>query len=156
MTIEGVKMEYEKLAVEFAESIPKVAKMPEQVDTGRLARGEMVALHYLARQSGTAAPSELGIAMNISSARVAKLLGTLCAKGFISRRSDKKDRRRIMVCLTKKGREYEETCRTKMLAKIRTMLEALGEEDAVTFVRIIKKMARLTDTGTENFTSGKE
>jgi len=132
-------MDYQKLAEELLESMPKLSKVPMQKNTDRFVRGEMPALIYLSHH-GAASPGEISIEMKISTARTAKLLTVLAAKGFITRVPDGKDKRKICVKLTSAGISHIEAHRAHVLASVCTMLRALGEKDAAEYVRIMKRI----------------
>ena len=64
-------MDYEKLAAEFMDILPKLLQIPMQKDADRLVRGEMFALRYLFEE-GPQTPGKISEKMNISTARTAK------------------------------------------------------------------------------------
>jgi DNA-binding MarR family transcriptional regulator len=86
----------------------------------------------------SALPSELAAAMNTSSARVAMALKSLEKKGFVTRRIDTGDRRKINVSLTPRGRELVESHKEEMHRKMERILCQLGEADAREFSALSK------------------
>ena len=93
-------------------------------------------------------PSDISKEMGISSARIAAALNSLEEKGFITRRIDTDDRRRILVDLTKCGRTEVEKHKSEVKTTTANMMKYLGEHDAKELVRIMK---RLSDVTPEDF-----
>lgn len=132
-------MDYEKLAAEFMDILPKLLQIPMQKDADRLVRGEMFALRYLFEE-GSQTPGKISEKMNISTARTAKLLAVLEAKGFLVRVPDGADRRKSRVTLTEKGARHIAAHRKLFLRAVADMMEALGEHDALEYVRITRRV----------------
>ncbi len=132
-------MEYEKLAAEFLDILPKLLQIPMRKNADRQVRGEMFALDYLA-EAGPQTPGKISAKMNVSTARTAKLLSVLEAKGFIVRVPDKEDKRKVCVTLSDKGARHIAVRRKLFLKAAADALEALGEQDAVEYVRITKRI----------------
>ena len=78
--------------------------------------------------------------MGVSSARIAALLKHLEQKGFIQRRADEFDERRVNVSLTDTGRELINERRREAIERVAAALRSLGEEDAHEYVRLQQKM----------------
>ncbi len=100
--------------------------------------GEMFILNHMVYHDDSALPSELAAAMNTSSARVAMALKSLEKKGFVTRRIDTGDRRKINVSLTPRGRELVESHKEEMHRKMERILCQLGEADAREFSALSK------------------
>lgn len=132
-------MDYQKLAEELLENMPKLSKIPTQKNADRFIRGEMLALDYLYHH-GAATPGEISAEMDISTARTAKLVAVLEAKGFITRMPDSEDKRKICVMLTDAGAAHIESHKQHVLASASAMLSDLGEKDAAEYVRITKRI----------------
>ena len=131
-----------KLALELLSYMHMMGKSgrPKHIDGAF--RGEMFALHYIAKQEAPVLPGEISDEMNVSSARIAQTLNNIEKKGWITRKIDPSDRRRILVELTPEGQKVDEAQRQCMLDKAIQMLSVLGEEDAKEYVRITGKLAK--------------
>ena len=125
---------------ELTELLPR--KAPQNW-LGEFNRGEFFILNYLHANSGTACPSKMSDAMQTSTARTAAALNGLENKGWITREPDEEDRRKKLVHLTPKGKEYIKTCREKVFRNISKLLMELGEEDAAEYIRLTKKMVAI-------------
>jgi len=104
--------------------------------------GETFVLNYILLH-GDVLPGEISNEMDVSSARVAAALNSLENKGLITRQIDKCDRRKVLVRVTKQGKEEAEKhyrTATQAAAKI---LSLLGEHDAKEYVRITGKLAQI-------------
>ena len=94
--------------------------------------GEMAVMRLLhnSRQKMTA--GELSSRLDMTTSRIAAVLGSLQKKGLLERESDEEDRRRV---LEKRKRHF--------MNKISQMLSMLGE-DAPTFVHLLGRVFEIT------------
>ena len=84
--------------------------------------------------------------MNASSARVAMALKTLEAKGYVQRRVDQADRRKILVSITPLGQELIQCDREAMHNRMVLILKELGEADAAEFIRIVIRITEVAQS----------
>lgn len=97
-------------------------------------------LLYLLQKGEGATPGELGRALKSSTARVAAALNSLERKNQVTRKTDKKDRRKVLVELTEEGRKKAEECRRVPEHMMTRLMERLGEEDAQSMLHIMKRI----------------
>ncbi len=71
----------------------------------------------------------------LSPATVSQLVGELQRGGFVARRPDERDRRRMIVSLDERHRGVVERFAWRRLRPLRTALEALAPEERVHFLR---------------------
>ena len=102
--------------------------------------GEVFLLRYLYGSRGAATPGELSRAMQVSTARVARLLHTLEGRGFLARSGSEEDHRQVEVRLTEAGRAYVEEFQRRAHRRIAAIVEALGEEDTSEYLRITERI----------------
>ncbi|WP_122645981.1 MarR family winged helix-turn-helix transcriptional regulator [Enterococcus mediterraneensis] len=120
-------------------------------------RGELIVIKYLDHIDTAVSPKHLAETMNVSSARIAALLGNLEKKGQISRTIDPDDRRRIQVTLTKKGKVQAEMEKRKMQDKIIRVFKRMGEADTKKFVELAAKFIKYShDTNKEEEVTSSE
>lgn len=102
-------------------------------------RGEMAVMRLLheSRQKMTA--GEISSKLDMTTSRVAAVLGSLEKKNLLKRESDAEDRRRVLVTLTEKGDVFCEKRRQHFIKKISMLLLMLGD-DAPTFVRLLGRV----------------
>lgn len=85
-------------------------------------------------------PSELCRIQQLSSGRVATTLKTLEKKELIERTTDQIDKRKSIIQLTNKGREVAEKIIKITSKKFEEIIDKLGEQDTLEFIRILKRL----------------
>jgi len=135
-------MDFSSLAVQLLQSRARLLLVPAQRDISRMLRGELFVLNYLREQQRTVHPKELSDRLCVSSARIARLLNVLEKDDMIDRHTDPADSRSVVVALTPKGEAEIDQVRRAVLDHISSMLQALGEEDSKTYIRILDQIYR--------------
>ena len=130
------------LAVELLDSMFLLLQAGFQKNINAASRGEAFILQYLARRDAYVLPSEISHEMHVSPARVAQTLNSLEKKGWVTRRINEADRRKILIALTPMGRDFAEQKRRAVVETASGMLGMLGEQDAREYVRITGLLAR--------------
>ena len=104
-------------------------------------QGEMKVLSYIhyTAGGGEVATGDIVSALDMTGGRVAGILRSLEKKGFISRRTDENDRRRIMVSPTPAGSDYVENGRELLRSRLSAIINAMGSESAENFVRSMEE-----------------
>lgn len=138
-------MDYTELAIQLIDMRASAPQIKMERTMSQIARGEVLALTYLAANGNRAYPKDMSKALMLTTARVAAMLKSLEGQDMITRTPDPADNRQVIVCLTEKGIALVEERRTGMIHSVAKMLEALGEEDAKAYVRIQAKLVELGD-----------
>ncbi len=138
-------MDYTELAIQLIDMRASAPQIKMERTMSRIARGEVLALNYLAANGNRAYPKDMSKALMLTTARVAAMLKSLEGQDLITRTPDSADNRQVIVCLTEKGIALVEERRTGMIHSVAKMLEALGEEDAKAYVRIQARLVELGD-----------
>lgn len=138
-------MDYTELAIQLIDMRASAPQIKMERTMSQIARGETLALNYLAANGNRAYPKDMSRALMLTTARVAAMLKSLEGQDMITRTPDPSDSRQVIVCLTEKGMALVEERRTGMIHSVAKMLEALGEEDAKAYVRIQSKLIELGD-----------
>jgi Transcriptional regulators len=133
-------VDYRELADELMRIMHRFHKANPRKPLNAAMQGEAFVMQYLCQQQREVQPGEISAEMNISTARIAATLNGLEVKGFVTRRIDPEDRRRILVEITPSGKEAGMKHFKKHMDEMVQLLEGLGENDAKEFVRILKKM----------------
>ncbi|MFR0736928.1 MAG: MarR family winged helix-turn-helix transcriptional regulator [Oscillospiraceae bacterium] len=104
-------------------------------------QGEMKVLSYIHYNAGGGeiATGDIVSALDMTGGRVAGILRSLEKKGFISRRTDENDRRRIMVSPTYAGSDYVENGRELLRSRLSAIINAMGSESAENFIRSMEE-----------------
>lgn len=138
-------MDYTELAIQLIDMRASSPQIKMERTMSQIARGEVLALNYLAANGNWAYPKDMSKALMLTTARVAAMLKSLEGQDMITRTPDLSDSRQVVVCLTQKGIALVEERRTGMIHSVAKMLEALGEEDAKAYVRIQSRLIELGD-----------
>lgn len=128
------------MAMELLNLRGKMLTVPADQKLSKMVKGELFVLNYLATHETVIHPKELSEDMAVSTARIASLLNHMEEKKLICRCPDKDDSRQIVVVLTEAGWERIQMIRTEVLSYTSAMLEELGPEDALAYIRIQKKI----------------
>ena len=139
-------IDYEALARQVIDTVWSSEKPAMPHSGERFSCGEQRLLGYLYCREEAVSAGTLSRVLNISTARVAKLLGTLEEKGAVCREADPKDRRRIRVLLTPEGQRMVRAVHTHMVGHLARLFEALGEQDAREYIRLCGRVAELNQT----------
>lgn len=104
-------------------------------------QGEMKVLSYIhyTAGGGEIATGDIVSALDMTGGRVAGILRSLEKKGFISRRTDENDRRRIMVSSTPAGSDYVKNGRELLRSRLSAIINAMGSESAENFIRSMEE-----------------
>ena len=136
-------MHNEDLAKEFLTLLQELGEARAQKKIVPLIQGRNLVLQYLLQHKNEkVTPGNLSLELNVSTARTATALNMLEEKGLVIRKNDLKDRRRILVEITKKGIKQAENQMNITLHAITKMFDFLGEEDSKEFIRITDRMFR--------------
>ncbi len=138
-------MDYTELVIQLIDMRASAPQIKMERTMSQIARGEVLALNYLAANGNRAYPKDMSKALMLTTARVAAMLRSLEGQDMITRTPDPSDSRQVIVCLTEKGVALVEERRIGMIHSVAKMLEALGEEDAKAYVRIQARLIELGD-----------
>ena len=106
-------------------------------------RGEIGVLGYLVFDKDNVTSGELSEKLKVSTARVASILNSLEAKGYIIRNVDKLDKRKIYVKITMEGKLVANNIKNELMNKIINVVKEIGEEDIKEYVRISLKIRNI-------------
>ena len=104
-------------------------------------QGEMKVLSYIhyTAGGGEIATGDIVSALDMTGGRVAGILRSPEKKGFVSRRTDENDRRRIMVSSTPAGSDYVKNGRELLRSRLSAIINAMGSESAENFIRSMEE-----------------
>lgn len=139
-------MDYRALADEMISNMMKSHKKPIQKKVDDLSHGERRILGFLHFFQNGVSSGDLSEKLFLSTPRVASALNSLSKKGFIERNRDENDKRIVIVTITEAGKNFVIEEKEEAITMLENTLKKLGEQDAMEFVRIIK---RITEIKTE-------
>lgn len=128
---------------QFIHSVGEFGRFQDRVPL-RLSQGEPFVLNYLYNQR-SAQPSQISVAMQVSTARITTILNGLERRGLVARQADEADHRRVNVCLTEQGRAYVVQSREEMMEVLSEVLTRLGPEDTAELLRILDRLTGICD-----------
>lgn len=105
-----------------------------------LLKGEVPILCHIC-ETGKATPTELARKYSLSTARIATILNRLEDKELIVRVHDNKDRRKVFIYLTDKGKDFATVKINALHQHMNDLLNMLGEEDSKEYLRLTSKVA---------------
>lgn len=129
------------LSDELIEVLRQYYYMKTPLGLENFMQGEMKVLSYIhyTAGGGEIATGDIVSALDMTGGRVAGILRSLEKKGFISRRTDETDRRRIMVSSTPAGSDYVENGRELLRSRLSAIINAMGSESAENFIRSMEE-----------------
>lgn len=133
-------MDYLELARQLAEINKKMLKISEYTKMTDANRGEGVLLGYLRRHDNEATPTELSIALNVSTARIAVLINKMEQKKLVERQKHPENKRNTIVRLLPEGKKLSEKQEEDFNQNVVRFFETLGEEKAALFVELQSEM----------------
>ncbi|MFB5760104.1 MarR family winged helix-turn-helix transcriptional regulator [Paenibacillus medicaginis] len=131
-------MDYKALAKELFEYAAQARKPPLDDRGQPFSRGEMGILIHLNFHKDGATSGQLSEFLSVSTGRVATALKSLEKKGYVVRRTDTDDKRKVIVFITDVGRQFLLDRRNEGIVLTEKLLRKLSEEDAKEFVRLVK------------------
>lgn len=146
-------MDYLKLAKELSVIKRKMGKIPAIQEFKKPHNGESFVLRHLYESKTPVTSKEIGKSMNVSSARMARVLNQLEEKDMIRRKRSEDDARHIIIEILDKGIEQCLENENEYNKNAMLFLKALGEEDAKEYVRL---QNRIVEIYIEDLLNGKK
>jgi len=136
-------MDRQEAALEILQTIVGLCSKKPTLEVQNSSRGEAMVLHLVSIHPEGITPGQLREQMDVSSARVAAILGSLEAKGMLQRQVDSNDRRRVQVELTPQGAQRASQNRASVLSHVERCLEVLDDGEISCILRVLYKMEKL-------------
>lgn len=134
---------YQVMAQELFTAMERGTRHLHHLEANASMRGEMAVMRLLEQEQSALTAGDISRLLEMTTSRIAAVLGALEKKGLIVRRADQADRRRVLVTLTDGGRALCQMKRERLLRRMARFLSGLGEEDAAHFVRLMKRAQEL-------------
>lgn len=109
-----------------------------------MSMGEDPVLDYLARHEEGMSPSELAKRLGYSRPRMTRILDSLEEKGFVVRRPDPEDRRRVVATCTEEGRSHAQDRSSGGVSSLASSLSKMGEHDVSELLKGLETAYSLT------------
>ncbi len=148
-------MDYEEAARKLIVYSQGLAK--GSLGTARsLAVGEAPVLQYLSDTGEEMNPSALADKLGYTRPRMTRILDSLVSKGYVSRRHDESDRRKVLVSATESGVEHAKHQGESSVAAVAAQLSALGSDSAAELVTVLEKAYSITYDREDVVSGGKK
>lgn len=134
---------YQAMAQEMFAAMERGTRHLHHLEANASMRGEMAVMRLLEEEQSALTAGDISRLLEMTTSRIAAVLGALEKKGLIVRRADQADRRRVLVTLTESGTALCRMKREHLLRRMERFLSRLGEEDAAHFVRLMKRAQEL-------------
>lgn len=133
-------MDRKEAAKEILRTVTNLYSKKPTLEVQNSSRGETMLLHLVSLHPEGITPGQLRDLMEVSSARIAAILGALESKGMLERRMDEKDRRRIQVFLTPVGTQRARQDGACVLSHVEHCLSVLDDEEIAGCIRVLHKL----------------
>ncbi len=105
-------------------------------------KGVFVVLRILKESKVGMSAGELAKRMQVTTARIASALNSLQKKGYVTRKTEKSDGRKVIINLTEQGEAALENRKNKINQSILPMLGKLTEEEKETLFSLLNKILK--------------
>ena len=83
--------------------------------------------------------------MNMEPNSLSRLLKSLEEKGFVLKRKDKIDKRKVYICLTKRGLKMRDKAAEKLFSLEKIIKSKISIEDLTTFFSVLDTLSQIID-----------
>ena len=83
--------------------------------------------------------------MNIEPNSLSRLLKSLEEKGFVLKRKDKIDKRKVYICLTKSGLKLRDKAAEKLFAIEKVIISQITTKDLTAFFSVLDTLSQILD-----------
>lgn len=112
-------------------------------------QGEMKVLSYIHHENSELLPGQLSSALDMTAGRIAGILRSLEKKGFIIRRTDENDRRRVLVSITENGSRHISSDTDALKKRLDMLVNAMGCDNTMRLIDSLKLFVKASDEVSE-------
>lgn len=125
----------DKYVHEIFDLTASLARLPDDRQSLGFGKGQRFILYYLEKHPDGVSSGMLSTTLHVGTGRIGNALKELERKGFIRRRPDKADRRKVVVQITPEGHTFLSEGWKKFLRAIDVALQAVGKDRFEEFLR---------------------
>lgn len=133
-------MDVENMAEMLFQQIKEGTSTPISEMLDEFNCGEIGVLSTLSFDQSPVTAGELSEKLNVTTARIARILNSLESKQYIRRKNDRTDRRKTFVTITKKGKELADSTKKEIMDKIIQVIQEVGYDEIQTYISIVLKI----------------
>ena len=138
------------LAVKLFEQLKELYFSKSPVGFEEFLRGEMKVLSFISREDRALLPGQLSSALEMTGGRIAGILRSLEKKGFITRKTDELDRRRVLVSITESGSRYIISRSEALETKLDMLVTAMGRDNTKKLIDSLELFINVSERIFEN------
>ena len=131
---------YTFLATELLKCLCASADAKHQRSTEDFTHGEMRILSLLSDKGDGISPTDICELSSMTTPRISAAIASLTKKELVLRRTDERDKRRLRIYITDKGRALVDAKKKELTDSLADLLMHLGETDAKEYVRIMERI----------------
>lgn len=139
----GDKMNYEQIAEDIFVELKNNTQTSLEEILGDFNKGEIGVLSYLAFDEDGVTSGMLSEKLGVTTPRMASILNSLEAKGYINRNTDVSDKRKSLVTITKKGMILAKDVKDNLIDKIISVIKCIDYNDIKEYIRINKEIKNI-------------
>lgn len=128
-----------ELSKELINVIVNIKQVLVKKNFSRPLVGEGQILICLIEKNGLT-PGTLSDISELGSGRVANILKSMEEKGYIVRKKDDNDKRKVLVYITDEGKKWHEENKRRVEEEVDSVLKYIGEQDTKELIRILNKV----------------
>lgn len=138
------------LAVKLFDQLKELYFSKSPIGFEEFLRGEMKVLSFISREDRALLPGQLSSALEMTGGRIAGILRSLEKKGFITRKTDELDRRRVLVSITESGSRYILSRSEALETKLDMLVTAMGRDNTKKLIDSLELFVNVSERIFEN------
>lgn len=138
------------LAVKLFEQLKELYFSRSPVGLEEFLQGEMKVLSFINREDRELLPGQLSSSLEMTGGRIAGILRSIEKKGYITRRTDELDRRRVLVSITESGSRYIVSRSEALETKLDMLVTAMGRDNTIKLIDSLDLFVKVSERIFEN------
>ena len=108
-------------------------------------QGETKVLSYILNMNREMLPGEIAASLEMTPARIAGVLRSLEKKGYVVRRINENDRRKVIVSITDSGSEFVRNCTARLRGCLSELIEIMGKSASEQLISSLNDFSDASD-----------
>ncbi|MGQ4871789.1 MAG: MarR family winged helix-turn-helix transcriptional regulator [Candidatus Thorarchaeota archaeon] len=138
--------EREELLYDFVESLRRLSRMKSFFASEDLSLEEFMVLDLILESDGCSM-KDIVNGLTIAASTATGVVDRLVSRGLVERHHSERDRRKVIIELTRTGRQAHERFRSEALASVEDSVRHLSDDDIRSLIRIMKKVIEHSSNG---------
>ncbi|HDD67277.1 MAG TPA: MarR family transcriptional regulator [Candidatus Thorarchaeota archaeon] len=131
--------EREELLYDFVETLRRLSRMKSFFASEDLSLEEFMVLDLILESDGCSM-KDIVNGLTIAASTATGVVDRLVSRGLVERHHSERDRRKVIIELTRAGRQAHEKFRSEALASVEDSVRHLSDDDIRFLIRIMKKV----------------